>query len=88
MSIGLAINWSLIFVVPLVGLFIRYQRYYQTTSREIKRLDAISRSPVYAMLNECLNGLASIRAYQATHRLATQYPNPPPLTFPQFLWMF
>jgi len=37
----------------------------QNTSREVKRLDSITRSPVYAQFGEALNGLSSIRAYKA-----------------------
>ncbi|RVW39504.1 ABC transporter C family member 2 [Vitis vinifera] len=36
-----------------------------STSREAKRLDAITRSPVYAQFAEALNGLSTIRAYKA-----------------------
>ncbi|XP_062028456.1 ABC transporter C family member 2-like [Rosa rugosa] len=34
-------------------------------AREVKRLDSISRSPVYAQFSEALNGLSTIRAYKA-----------------------
>ena len=37
----------------------------QNTSHEVKRLDSITRSPVYAQFGEALNGLSSIRAYKA-----------------------
>ncbi|GMY38048.1 ABC transporter C family member 12-like [Fagus crenata] len=36
-----------------------------STSREVKRLDSITRSPVYAQFGEALNGLSTIRAYKA-----------------------
>ncbi|KAI3907597.1 hypothetical protein MKW98_016241 [Papaver atlanticum] len=41
-----------------------------STSREVKRLDSISRSPVYAQFGEALNGLSTIRAYQAYDRMS------------------
>lgn len=37
----------------------------QSTSREAKRLDAVTRSPIYAQFAEALNGLSTIRAYKA-----------------------
>ncbi|CAL5364384.1 unnamed protein product [Camellia sinensis] len=40
------------------------------TSREVKRLDSITRSPVYAQFGEALNGLSTIRAYKAYDRMA------------------
>jgi ABC-type multidrug transport system fused ATPase/permease subunit len=39
-------------------------------AREVKRLDSISRSPVYAQFGEALNGLSTIRAYKAYDRMA------------------
>lgn len=36
----------------------------------MKRLDSVSRSPVYAQFGEALNGLATIRAYKAYDRMA------------------
>lgn len=39
-------------------------------AREVKRLDSISRSPVYAQFGEALNGLSTIRAYKAYNRMA------------------
>jgi ABC-type multidrug transport system fused ATPase/permease subunit len=55
-----------IFMVILAPLMIGYyvsQQYFIKTSRELQRLDNISRSPVFALLAETLDGLATIRAY-------------------------
>ncbi|KAM3748774.1 hypothetical protein ACB098_05G133800 [Castanea mollissima] len=59
--------WS---IMPLLILFYAAYLYYQSTSREVKRLDSITRSPVYAQFGEALNGLSSIRAYKAYDRMA------------------
>ncbi|KAL8214640.1 hypothetical protein R6Q57_004089 [Mikania cordata] len=62
---------SLWAIMPLLFLFYTAYLYYQSTSREVKRLDSITRSPVYAQFGEALNGLSSIRAYKAYDRMAT-----------------
>ncbi|KAJ3017793.1 UNVERIFIED_CONTAM: hypothetical protein HDU68_011483 [Siphonaria sp. JEL0065] len=65
-------NWMfLFFVVPLGLLYIYFQRYYLSTSRELKRLDSTSRSPIYAHFQETLAGVGTIRAYQQTQRFIT-----------------
>ncbi|KAF6260228.1 P-loop containing nucleoside triphosphate hydrolase protein [Scenedesmus sp. NREL 46B-D3] len=55
---------SAVFAVLLVAFYYFRQRYI-TTSREIKRWDATSRSPVYASFSATLKGLPTIRAYGA-----------------------
>lgn len=42
----------------------------QASVREVKRLDSISRSPVYSSIGEALAGIATIRAYRCEDRLA------------------
>ncbi len=48
---------------PLAILFYFIQEFYRKTSRELKRLDAVSRSPLYTLFGETLVGLSTIRAY-------------------------
>ncbi|KAL6991625.1 Multidrug resistance-associated protein 9 [Sarracenia purpurea var. burkii] len=68
--IGIVSTISLWAIMPLLILFYAAYLYYQSTSREVKRLDSITRSPVYAQFGEALNGLSSIRAYKAYERMA------------------
>lgn len=37
---------------------------YRKSSREIKRIESISRSPIYAHFGETLTGLSTIRAFE------------------------
>lgn len=51
--------------------FLNFHSYFQATAREVKRLDSITRSPVYAQFAEALNGLSTIRAYKAYDRMTS-----------------
>ncbi|KIJ59434.1 hypothetical protein HYDPIDRAFT_118534 [Hydnomerulius pinastri MD-312] len=66
-SIVLVIGFSfppfLIAVIPLTWFYARVTSYYLATSRELKRLDAVSRSPIFAWFSESLSGLSTIRAF-------------------------
>ncbi|KAK9055990.1 hypothetical protein SSX86_027077 [Deinandra increscens subsp. villosa] len=68
--IGLLSTMSLWAILPLLLLFYVAYLYYQSTAREVKRMDSITRSPVYAQFGEALNGLSTIRAYKAYDRMA------------------
>jgi ATP-binding cassette subfamily C (CFTR/MRP) protein 1 len=58
----------LIFVIPLFYIYLSYQKYYLRTSRELKRLDSVTRSPIFAHFQESLGGISTIRAYQQQAR--------------------
>ncbi|XP_076004890.1 ATP-binding cassette sub-family C member 4-like isoform X2 [Genypterus blacodes] len=62
------IPWILIPVVPLLLVFLYVRRYYLQTSRDIKRLEATTRSPVFSHLSSTLQGLWTIRAFRAEER--------------------
>ena len=53
--------WLLLLVVPFAGLFLYISTYQLKTSRELKRLESICRSPVFSHITETLNGLDTIR---------------------------
>ncbi|KAI9004380.1 P-loop containing nucleoside triphosphate hydrolase protein [Hyaloraphidium curvatum] len=53
-------------LVPLAALYLMISTFYRATARDVKRMEAISRSPLYALYSETLAGLATIRAFQKT----------------------
>lgn len=58
--------------IPLAFLYGYIQRYYLRTSRELKRLDSVSRSPIYAHFQETLGGISTIRAYRQQNRFVRE----------------
>lgn len=48
---------------PFSALKAHVLRYYLATSRELKRLDAVSKSPIFAWFSETLSGVSTIRGF-------------------------
>lgn len=40
-----------------------FQKFFLTSSRQFQRLEAVSRSPIYSILQDIMQGLTSIRLY-------------------------
>lgn len=62
-------------IIPLAAIYKYMQGYYLATSRELKRLESVSKSPVFAHFKESLNGLSTIRAYRQEARFAQEDEN-------------
>lgn len=55
-------------MLPLLFVYKAIQEYFRKTNTTVARLEAISRSPVYADFSQVLTGTNSIRAYNEESR--------------------
>ncbi|KAI9305402.1 hypothetical protein BJ944DRAFT_239688 [Cunninghamella echinulata] len=53
----------IIFAAVLAIIFWFIGRYYIRTSRDLKRLKSVSKTPIYAQLSETIHGITTIRAF-------------------------
>ncbi|XP_013781403.1 multidrug resistance-associated protein 1-like [Limulus polyphemus] len=59
-------------VLPLGVCYYFIQRFYISSSRQLKRIESITRSPIYTHFSETVTGTTSIRAYGATKRFISE----------------
>ncbi|XP_007984742.3 multidrug resistance-associated protein 1 [Chlorocebus sabaeus] len=68
----LATPIAAIIIPPLGLIYFFVQRFYVASSRQLKRLESVSRSPVYSHFNETLLGVSIIRAFEEQERFIHQ----------------
>jgi ATP-binding cassette subfamily C (CFTR/MRP) protein 1 len=70
-AVGVAayvLPWVLIPVVPAMRIYGGFAKYFRSTSRELQRLESVSRAPIFAQFGETLAGTSTIRAYRDSER--------------------
>lgn len=61
-----AVPWFGILIVLLLWMFVRVRNFFIDASRDLKRLEGTSRSPIFSWFSSSLAGLPSIRAFGRT----------------------
>ncbi|OCT79575.1 ATP-binding cassette sub-family C member 10 [Xenopus laevis] len=70
--ISYGLPWILPILLPLCLLYYYLQRFYRHSSRELKRLQSITLSPIYTHFSETLTGLTTIRATRHADRFEAE----------------
>ena len=65
--------WMLLLIIPFIGVFVYLTTYYLRTSRELKRLESINRSPVFSHFSETMKGLDTIRTQNMENEFIDQF---------------
>ncbi|GLV41664.1 uncharacterized protein CBL_06893 [Carabus blaptoides fortunei] len=73
--VGVVNPWLLIPTVGVGFVFYFLRIFYLSTSRSVKRLEGVTRSPVFGHLNASLQGLTTIRAFKAQAILEQEFDN-------------
>lgn len=55
-------------VLPIGIIYYFIQRFYVSTSRQLKRIESVTRSPIYTHFSETITGQSTIRAYGVEDR--------------------
>lgn len=56
--------WMILALIPVCGCYWAIQQHYRKSGADLQRIDALSRSPLQAMLAEGIEGSATIRSFQ------------------------
>lgn len=75
-SVTLTVLTNYLLLFPLLIMFVLfyfYQKYYLKTSKELKRIEGIVRSPVFSHMNVTLQGMVTIRAFGAQTLLTEEF---------------
>ncbi len=65
--------WIFALLAPLVVAFFLMRRFYLFGARGVKRLEGVSRSPVYSHVYTTLSGLPTIRSHGVSDRFISQF---------------
>uniref|UniRef100_A0A4W5LXD6 ABC-type glutathione-S-conjugate transporter n=1 Tax=Hucho hucho TaxID=62062 RepID=A0A4W5LXD6_9TELE len=82
----LATPFAAVVILPLAILYAFVQSFYVATSCQLRRLESVSRSPIYTHFNETVQGASVIRAFGEQHRFIVRFDSNNKFTL-QYMWL-
>lgn len=71
--VSLANYWLLVPTAIMAALFYALRYVFLKTARNVKRVEAITRSPIFAHTNATVEGLTTVRAFGAQRQMLSQF---------------
>jgi len=65
--------WVGLAILPVSVMYWVFMLHYRRSGADLQRLDAVSRSPIQAMITEGLDGCSTIRIFGQEHAFVTKY---------------
>ncbi|XP_045104248.1 multidrug resistance-associated protein 1-like isoform X3 [Portunus trituberculatus] len=69
--IGVTVEFTLV-MIPTMIIYYFVQVLYVSTSRQLKRIESVTRSPIYSHFQESIQGAPTIRAFTKEHVFITE----------------
>lgn len=92
LQVAAVVSWVTPMLVPLaiviVYLFVLIGKAYLSAARELKRLESVTRSPIFQQFGETISGSVLIRAYGDTERFIAENWNSIDQTHRPYFWLW
>ncbi|KAJ3103158.1 hypothetical protein HDU97_010366, partial [Phlyctochytrium planicorne] len=71
-AIAYFVPFLLVAIIPIAWVYWSIGQFFVRTSRSLKRIDSVSRSPIFSHFSETLNGVMVIRAFNDVPRFNSE----------------
>ncbi|TKR82120.1 hypothetical protein L596_015893 [Steinernema carpocapsae] len=65
--------YVIVAAIPIILIFMFLRTVYLSTSREVKRIESTSRSPLYSHISAVMHGLVTVRAFNNQEKVLEDY---------------
>ena len=64
--------WFIGIILPIAFLYYMVQRFYVSSSRQLRRIESSTRSPIYSWFGESVSGVTTVKAYRLEAEFSRQ----------------